>query len=271
MEISFAKYKIVIAAACVLILALAAFLFFYRTAAANLIWKTVKLPGPALALDQHDAVLAFKIGEYYYGQGTYEPVKAEGAYAKAVAIDPALPFAHYQLGRVLFVEGRSRQALDAFDAELSLNPSNFRSYYMRGLTYAYAGKLSIAEADFKTFIAHAPTEWAGYNDLAWVLARERKYAEAEVLLTTALKTIPGGAGNPWLLNNLGVQQLNLMHYADAAASFESAQRIAATLTVEMWHRAYPGNDAAASTDGIDQFQKAVDTNLQKAKQGLASS
>lgn len=249
----------------VLVIAIGACTFFYSSAAANVAWNA-GFPGFALALDRSDADLAFKIGDYYYGGGRYDPARAEAAYRKAIVLDPSLPMAHYQLARALFVEDELVGAHSAIKAELKVNPGNFRAFYMQGLIDAYAGHLPEAEKSFTNFIAAAPTEWAGYNDLAWVLGKEEKYAEAEQLLQQALQKIPDGIHNPWLLNNLGVQQLNLKEYAAAEVSFSQAAPLAAALTEDMWHRAYPGNDPAESAGGLTQFRAAIEQNLEKARQ-----
>lgn len=255
--------KIILAATCCLAILIVAG-FFFRTSIARSIWNTSGLPSLALVLDESDATLAFAIGDYYYGGGTYDPTKAEAAYRKAVAIDPALPLAHYQLARVLFVENKPRLAHDAVRTELRVNPGNFRAWYMQGLIEAYAGHISEAEQSFSKFVSAAPQEWAGYNDLAWVLGLESKYQDAEQLLEQALQRVPDGTHNPWLLNNLGVQQLNLRQYAAAAISFTQASDLASALTEDMWHRAYPGNNPSASADGLAQFRAAIQQNLKEA-------
>jgi hypothetical protein len=74
--------------------------------------------------------------------------------------------------------------------------------------------------------------------------------------------------NPWLWDNLGVQQLNLNEYKDALYSFTQAKNLAARLTVAEWHNSYPGNNAAQSAEGIAQFQAAIEKNIETAQQHL---
>ena len=131
-----------------------------------------------------DAAEAVRLGNYYFnGAGGYDLEKAEAGFTKAVEIDPKILWGHYQLARVYFVKGEKDRALEEINKELEVNPENLRSLYVRGLIYESSGKLAEAEADFKRFVLWAPKEWAGYNDLAWILAKEGKYREAkEVLL-----------------------------------------------------------------------------------------
>ena len=122
-----------------------------------------------------------------------------------------MPGGHYQLARIAFVRSDFDTALREINAELAANPENLRSLYVRGLIYGYRGllgDLALAESDFTRFTEWAPSEWAGYNDLAWILAKEGKYQEIETVMARALKNVPGGTENPWLWNMLGVARLN---------------------------------------------------------------
>src|SRR3989344_5032135 len=120
-----------------------------------------------------DAAEAVRLGNYYFnGAGGDGFGKAEAGFTKAVEIDPKILWGHYQLARVYFVKGEKDRALEEINKELEVNPENLRSLYVRGLIYESSGKLAEAEADFKRFVLWAPKEWAGYNDLAWILAKE---------------------------------------------------------------------------------------------------
>ncbi|HUY62479.1 MAG TPA: tetratricopeptide repeat protein [Candidatus Paceibacterota bacterium] len=237
------------------------------TAAAEYLWRNNDTSAAPLilVLDERDAQLAFDVGSYAFGLGAYDLPLAEHAFRRVVAIDPSMLWGHYELARILLVENRLPEAEAAADGELSYHPDNFRTYYVRGLIRAYRGDLAGAESDFTTFVSWAPTEWAGYNDLAWVLGQEGKYAEAKTLLERGVTMATGGEENPWLWNNLGVQELNLNEFAVAANAFERAQTLAAGLTEASWVAAYPGNDPAMSAAGIKSFQDAIAVNLARAR------
>ena len=248
------------------------------TAAARYAWNAYRAGPVALALDRSDANLAYVIGTYYFGnQGMpgaahpYELALAERALKKEISIAPSLPLAHYTLARIEFVNGDFDPALRNLDAELALYPGNKRPLYIRGLVYAYRGAdgdLARSEGDFRAFVAWAPLEWAGYNDLAYVLAKEKKYADAASVLADGIKNADGGDANPWLWNSLGVAQLNLGKPQAALASFKKAQASAALLTDADWQRAYPGNDPASAAGGFDAFKSGILENLATAYQAL---
>lgn len=211
-----------------------------------------------------DAALAIKEGFYYFGGGQYDLPKAVNAFTLATKLEPNILWGHYQLARIYFVQGRWSEALAEINAELAANPQNLRALYERGLIETSMGNLSAAEADFTRFIAWAPSEWGGYNDGAYVLAKEGKYVESEALIEKAFKNVSGGNTVPWLWNGLGLTQLNLGRYAQAEQSFTKALELADRLTTQDWVSAYTANDPAAASASIAAFQTAVQANITTA-------
>lgn len=247
------------------------------TAVAHVAWQRWHMPQLALILDRRDAPLAMVIGNYYYGTvaagnaaPAYDPALAARAFERALAIEPGILWGHYALARIYFARGDFADALSEINAELAANPENRRALYVRGLIYGYRnlpGDLALAEGDFRNFNAWAPSEWAGYNDLAWILAKEGKYADVEALMQTAFAQVPGGKANPWLWNELGVAQLALGDAAAARASLENAQAYAASLTQADWYRAYSGDNPVADAGGLAAFKAGIAENLAKAEAG----
>ena len=250
-------------------LAVAVFVFlFSRDSLARLAWQKYHSPAASLTLAYRDTKLLMQLGNYYFGGGVYDLDKSERAYKKALRAEPGILWGHYQIARILFVGGEHNAAIDEINKELAANPENLRSLYVRGLIYGYrgqAGDLAKAEADFQRFTLWAPSEWAGYNDLAWILSKQGKYKEAKETIKRALSEIPESADNPWLWNAFGVAELNLKEYKNAAISFKKAKRLAEELTEEDWRRSYPGNNPASAEEGLSAFLKAISENLRRAK------
>lgn len=241
-------------------------IFLARGTLAKIAWKQYRSPQLSLAFNQNDAALAKAIGDFYFGGGKYDLKTAARAYEKAVAIDPKISYGHYQLARIYFVQKKYDAAIEAVNRELKINSENFRAYYVRGLVYGYRGNLDKAEADFREFIKWAPREWAGYNDLAWILMKRYKFEEAKAAAQEAFRIIPEARENPWLLNSLGVAQLNLEEYGKAEKSFLQAEKFAKDLTPAAWREAYPGNDPITAADGLSSFLEATQRNLETARQ-----
>ncbi len=220
-------------------------------------------------LNRDDSDLAAKIGHYYFNGGDYDLGRAAASYRLALALSPNMPLAHYQLARIDFVQGRLDDALREINAELALRPQYLRSLYVRGLIDINRHDLPSAEADFRGFVAWAPTEWAGYNDLAYVLGEELNSAESEQVVKQAFAAVPGATANAWLWNSLGLAQLNELHYTEAIKSFIQAQLLAQSMTVDDWSRAYPGNSPAAASASLDAFRQAIDANIAAAQKQSA--
>ena len=263
------KYVAYLALAACLVAAVLGLLFYYGDRVAEYTWQKYRNPELSLFFVRKDADLALFIGNYCFngviGAGDYNPGLAERAYEKAVSIEPNIMMGHYELARVYFMQADFSRALDEINKELENYPTNLRSLYVRGLIYAYAGNLLLAEEDFTKFIGWAPQEWAGYNDLAWVLEKEGKYKQAESELEIGLNKAHDATNNPWLWNSLGVAQLNLKEYADAKKSFTEALSLADKITSEEWAASYPGNDPATANDGLDAFKNAIKDNISKAE------
>lgn len=215
-----------------------------------------------------NAEVAFAIGNYFFNGGGYDLARAEQAYRRAVEIDPKIFRGHYQLARIYFVRGSFPEALKEINEELDVNPDNLRSLYIRGLIYGYRnhpGDLERAEEDFRRFTEWAPTEWAGHNDLAWVLLKQKKYKEAIGALETAFEKISATEINPWLWNNKGLAELNLRMKDEAVRSLKMAVGAADKLSEFGWKRAYPGNDPRSVERGLSTFKKTLQRNLQLAE------
>lgn len=250
-----------------LILGLAGLFFFaflrIETAVARVAWHRYGHPDIAMFFNRDDAKLAMEIGNYYFNGGAYDLAKADRAYQKALAIDPAILWGHYQRARIFFVRADFEHALKEINEELRVNPTNLRSLYVRGLIYGYRGNLTAAERDFRTFTKWAPKEWAGYNDLCWILLKEKKYKEARETAIQGIAMALKGDTNSWLWNSRGVAELNLDLLKEAKNSFEHALRLSDSLTLADWQRAYPGNGPGNAELGIKEFQQAIKINLER--------
>lgn len=243
-------------------------LFWYtqpNDAAARAAWHERGDIPRALALIEHDAPLAREIGDWHFELPEYDLAIAKRAYHKAVAVDPNIEFANYQLGRIYFVEGNYQTALTHINRELEINPDNRRSLYVRGLIYSYRGypgDLEQAARDFQRFVVWAPREWAGYNDLAWVLGKLRRYEEARDVILRGFEWSDDVEDNPWMWNMLGVMQLNLDARDDALESFRRAEASAALLTEHEWRDVYPGNDPRLDARGLEVFREGIRKNIE---------
>ena len=100
---------------------------FSRDSLANLVWQKYRRPDVALVLAVRDTKLLMNLGNYYFNGGAYDLEKSKQAYEKAIGASTSTPplWAHYQLGRIYFVEGDFERALEEVNKELEAYPGNF--------------------------------------------------------------------------------------------------------------------------------------------------
>ncbi|MBI2639450.1 MAG: tetratricopeptide repeat protein [Candidatus Sungbacteria bacterium] len=235
---------------------------FSRDALARFVWQKYRLPAVASFLMRHDAQLSVELGNYYfnsYRDGVYDLERAEKYFERALAIDPNVENAWYQLARIDFLRGEFTSARGKINKQLELHgDSIMASYYARGLINGYSGHFKEAEKDFLKFLSWKKESWAAHNDLAWVYFSQGEYKKAEEV---AREGLAFNGNNVWLLNSLGVSLLNLGKKAEAREIFLRAREAAALLTDVDWGRAYPGNDPRSAAPGLAGMKKAIDANL----------
>ncbi len=207
-------------------------------------------------------------GNYYFNGGAYDTGRAEKLFDMALKIDPQADAAYYQLARIHLVGNKLDLARVEIDESLAINPENLRAFYIRGLIDGYDQKYPDAISDFQKFVAWAPTEWAGYNDLAWVYYLNKDYEKTRETAQAGLDK--AGQDNPWLLNGLGVAYVNLKQPQEAQKFFDQAKNLAADLTPQKWASAYPGNDPSRADFNLNKFRIDVNSNLQLALGGFTS-
>lgn len=252
------RYSIILGYVIFFALTLTIILVPLRQPAGNLIWQSFHNVKLATLLAPRDAGLAYAIGEYYFNHGSYDIAKAGTYYALAVSLEPQYKEAHYQYGRVLFINGRFVSALEEIKTVISLDPEFEKAYYMYGLINGYAGNMKQAEYGFSEFIKRNDTNWAGYNDLAWIYFKQGDYEKTSV---TAKKGLEYSPANPWLNNIYGTALLNLNRKDEAKVAFELALKQSETLTPENWGRSYPGNDPAIYATGLKETRSVIRHNL----------
>ncbi len=245
-----------------------ALLLFFRVPALHPLFFTIRLTWAVKMLNPHNPDTFFAIGENFFGQGRiYDPSRAEAAYARAVALRPDFMEAHYQLGRVYFIQGRFTPAIMEMTTVMRLNPDFKKTYYMYGLIQGYNANYSEAIYGFTEFIKRDDFNWAGYNDLAWVYFLQGDYEKAR---DTSKKGLERAHNNPWLHNLYGAALMNLGSNTEAQASFELALEQTELLTPARWGGAYPGNDPRLYPLGLDEMKTSIQENLALVNEKLLS-
>lgn len=232
-------------------------LFAYREKIASFVWQKTHLE-LVQYIDPWNSELAFSIGNYYYNHGTYDIKKAKKYLERAAGLNPTDGIAHYQLGRILFIEGRFIEALKHIKRVQEIDPDFHQAYYMQGLILGYQGHLLEAVIAFEEYVRRVPTTWAGYNDLAWLYFQLGDY---EKVLSVSAQGLKNSPQNAWLLNMHGLALHNLGQSEEARDYFDRAKEKVDHMNPEDWGKAYPGNDPAIYAEGLERMREAITHNL----------
>jgi len=233
-----------------------------QDALANFVWQKYRIANLAILLDKNDSDLAMQIGNYYFNGGAYNLDRAKKSYESAFNLKPDIQLAHYQISRIYFLKGDFNSALDEINKELKLRPEIPNSYYVRGLILGYRGNFREAESDFFKFIKLIPSQWAGYNDLAWIQVKLKKFQDAKETILKSFKNIPLEKDrNPWLWTSLGIAYLNLGEYNKAKEAFLSAEEKTNKINADYFWSAYPGNNPKQAENAYSQFKSILNLNL----------
>ena len=239
--------------------------FASRDIIGEFVWEHTKNDKLSLVISRNDPALKLTIANYYFNEGAYDLDKAEKYYSELLVSGVRSYLTLYQLGRIHFVNNRLVTALNMFNRQLELYPDEKRAYYMLGLTNLYIGDFQNAIADFESFVAWAPEEWAGYNDLSWAYFKNGEYQASADAALQALELFPD---NLWLHNMAGVALWNLGELEDAEWHLEETEKAVQTISVSEWGGAYPGNDPATYETSLETMRAAVSSNLAGVRQEM---
>lgn len=230
----------------------------YRTAINQVLWDITRTDALLIFLNPRDTSVRFTLAQYYFNHGAYDIAKAKHYYKDMLRLDPNHLLAHYQLGRIYFIEGKFPLAIDHIRTVLRLDPEFEKGYYMYGLISGYSGNMRQAIYGFEEFIKRDDFNWAGYNDLAWV---HFQLGDFEKTLEVAEKGLKKAYNNPWLLNMQGLALMNLSQTKKAHQSFEKALERVSVMAPQDWGIAYPGNDPRIYAEGLKRMQEAIQHNF----------
>lgn len=219
------------------------------------------------------AARAFDYGERHFnatdGFG-YDIDRAQYFFRLAAAQDPMLPYVYHELARIDFLRGNFAAALAKINFQIAMHGDQTpNSYYIRGLIEGYMGAYDRSAADYKHYLGLlSTTNWAGLNDYAWVLLKAGRYEEAAQITDVALRLFPD---NPWLLNSNAIAAYERGDQHRALDSARKAVVAVGSVSNAEWLQAYPGNDPAVASQGVESFKKAVTNNLYSIEQKSATS
>lgn len=145
--------------------------------------------------------------------------------SRSLALDPAQPHVHLNLGRALSWQSRWEEAVQAFRSALLLRPEMLQTQFELADVLHKAGALQDAERAFRDILAKSPDFGPARLGLAAVLLGLDRPQEAEQLLTAAIAESTDARLLASLYCNLAIAQRCRHNHAAALIHFEESQRL----------------------------------------------
>ncbi len=163
------------------------------------------------ALAHYDRILALRpqhrlalLGRGNALAGLQRPDEARACFEAVLARHPDDPYAHAELGMVLYNQGDDQAAERAFEAALAQDPTHYTCPHEGlGLLWLRQGRTRQAKAAFERAIEINPDiEYEKYNGLARILLEEGRREEARALLEKSVQNYPYDPEAKQLLESL---------------------------------------------------------------------
>lgn len=168
-------------------------------------------------------------------------------------------YAHHQLSRTYFIEGKLNEALDEAKKELEIYPEDTSSYYILGLTYGYMGRTHEAIDAFSKYIETHPETWAGRNDKAWLQFR---IGDIDGALKTIKPVVDNFRYTVWVQNTYCSLLINKKDFITAKKYCNYAKEAVDKMKEKDWGHAYPGNDPRIYGTGLGAMKMSIEQNLE---------
>jgi tetratricopeptide (TPR) repeat protein len=210
-----------------------------------------------------DSIFFYKLGNLFFGGSPklYNITLAHAAFYQAShpLFGKPAPYAHHQLSRTYFIQGKLDSALTEAYKELEIYPENKTTNYVIGLTLGYMNKEKEAIDAFSKYIQYNPKTWAARNDKAWLQFR---IGDIDGAVATLEPVIEKQDHNVWVQNTYCALMINKKRYDEAKKACLRASNVVNIMTEETWGKAYPGNDPRIYAAGLQGMKASIAANLE---------
>ncbi len=169
---------------------------------------------------------------------------------------------HYQLGVALSELERDREAIQAFDAAISVKPHG-KAAYKSGLIYLKLEEYNNAQEQFRAAIIAKPELGLAYTALSQLYRQFKKKTAAVTVLKNAIDNDPEEMNH---YRDLGEVYASLKQYAKAIQLYETAHQEQATnapLTFLLGEAYYKHGDLQSAEIYIKKYIRMGHTRAEK--------
>ena len=142
----------------------------------------------AAELDPKSADALLGLADLYQKSGRLP--EAETALAKYIELEPKDAAAYFQRGRILLIEHRRYEAIDAYETGLKVLPSDVTAQRELAVLYDIAGQFDRAETLFRSLLSADAGNANDHAGLGSVLLHGHKNMEAQKELLEAVRLNP---------------------------------------------------------------------------------
>lgn len=244
------------------------------------------------------------LGVVYFYKDLFDPAYEE--FSRALEESADSPLSNYWAAQVMLKKGEREKAISHLKAAADRAPKFFTSlyslaelhflagnaqksveYYQRalevksdpgillklGFFYESSNQFSKAESSYRKLIAQSPDFFIGYNQLAWLYAKNEK--NLDQALDLAKKADSLRPGNASVLDTLGWIHYHKKDYDTALAYLKQSEEVNPDNPVVLYHIGLTYNALGMSAKALQYLQKSVDMDAgfegsEKAKAILRS-
>ncbi len=206
-----------------------------------------------LQFNKHSLLINYWAGQTQLSLGGR---KAAFSYFEAAAKQaPDFFTAHYVLGEISFLQGDQATAENFYKQALAVKHDPGVLVKL-GLLKEKKGQLDEAEAYYEAMITHFPELFIGYNQLAWLYARQGINLEKAMELAGKADALQ--PGNASILDTIGWIHFQKKAYQTSLKFLEQAQKIDPTNPSIHYHIGAVHASLDNHENSISNIQKALD-------------
>jgi len=173
---------------------------------------------------------------------------------KAIAIDSRNAAYRFNFGKALLQLKCAREACEALERAVSLDPDYADAYNELGLARAETGSFKAAEAAFRKALSLQPSYWEAHNNLGLLLHRQGKREDALLSLHRALELEPRSAE---VLRNLGLVLRAQGRAGEAVKAYRAALDLSPGEPAALTNLGNALGDLSRNEEAIGCFRDAV--------------
>ena len=195
---------------------------------------------------------------------------ARQAFERAREADPSLPVAIVGLGQIALAEGDAERAASLFDEAAQSSQGDPEALYGAAQAFLHAGQTAEAERRLEALIEAHPGHAGAANDLAWLLAEQRRDLDRALdLARRASRLLPG----PDVQDTLGWVHIQRGEFDLAVEAFERALQARPSFPMARYHLGVALAKRGDTEAARRELQLALDAGsfpgVEKAREQLA--